>query len=98
MQRAVQHRQHQQSQQGGRNDPADHHCRQWPLHLSPREAEIARLLAQGCANREIGTTLSMAPDTVKWHLKNIFGKLGADNRTQAVLKLQEIGLAAPVTT
>lgn len=69
-----------------------------PLHLSPREAEIARLLAQGCANREIGTTLSMAPDTVKWHLKNIFGKLGADNRTQAVLKLQQIGLATPATT
>ena len=62
--------------------------------LSPREAEIARLLGDGLANREISSRLSMAPDTVKWHLKNIFGKLGADNRTQAVLRLQQIGLGA----
>lgn len=60
--------------------------------LSPREAEIARLLSDGLANRDISNRLSMAPDTVKWHLKNIFGKLGADNRTQAVLRLQQIGL------
>mgnify|MGYP001298887762 FL=1 len=39
--------------------------------------------------------LGMAPDTVKWHLKNIFGKLGVANRTQAVLRLQEIGLTLP---
>jgi LuxR family maltose regulon positive regulatory protein len=37
-------------------------------------------------------SLGMAPDTVKWHLKNIFGKLGVANRTQAVLRLQEIGI------
>ena len=60
--------------------------------LSPREAEIARLLGDGLANRDISNRLSMAPDTVKWHLKNIFGKLGADNRTQAVLRLQQIGV------
>ena len=66
-----------------------------PADLSPREADIARLLGDGMANREIGECLSMAPDTVKWHLKNMFGKLGADNRIQAVLRLQEIGLAAP---
>ncbi|MEI6099595.1 MAG: LuxR C-terminal-related transcriptional regulator [Alphaproteobacteria bacterium] len=47
------------------------------------------------ANRDISETLSIAPDTVKWHLKNIFGKLGADNRTHAVLRLQEIGLDGP---
>ncbi len=60
--------------------------------LSPREAEIARLLGDGLANRDIGARLSLAPDTVKWRLKNIFGKLGADNRTHAVLRLQQIGL------
>ena len=60
--------------------------------LSKRETEIARLLGIGLANSDISKHLSMAPDTVKWHLKNIFGKLGADNRTQAVLRLQQIGL------
>lgn len=66
--------------------------------LSPREIDIARLLGQGCGNREIGAALALAPDTVKWHLKNIFGKLGVANRTQAVLRLQELGLAAQGAT
>ena len=39
--------------------------------------------------------VTLAPDTVKWHLKNIFGKLSVSNRTQAVLRLQELGLAQP---
>ena len=60
--------------------------------FSPREAEVARLLCGGLSNRDVAKSLSMAPDTVKWHLKNIFGKLGVSNRTQAVLRLQEIGL------
>ena len=60
--------------------------------VSPREAEVARLLCGGLSNRDVAKSLSMAPDTVKWHLKNIFGKLGVSNRTQAVLRLQEIGL------
>ncbi|MFM9842304.1 MAG: LuxR C-terminal-related transcriptional regulator [Dongiaceae bacterium] len=60
--------------------------------FSRREAEVARLLTAGHSNRDLACTLGMAPDTVKWHLKNIFGKLGVANRTQAVLRLQEIGL------
>lgn len=66
--------------------------------LSLREIEVARLLALGFANRKIGTELAMAPDTVKWHLKNIFGKLNVANRTQAVLRLQEIGIRLQATT
>ncbi len=62
------------------------------LELSQREAELARLLSQGYSNRQLADALAMAPDTVKWHLKNIFGKLGAANRTQAVLRLQDLGL------
>jgi len=34
----------------------------------------------------------MAPDTVKWHLKNIFGKLGVASRSQAILEAQRRGL------
>jgi len=60
--------------------------------FSAREAEVARLLTHGQSNRDVARNLALAPDTVKWHLKNIFGKLGVSNRTQAVLRLQELGL------
>lgn len=60
--------------------------------FSQRENDVARLLTAGQSNRDMARSLGMAPDTVKWHLKNIFGKLGVANRTQAVLRLQEIGI------
>jgi LuxR family maltose regulon positive regulatory protein len=59
--------------------------------FSPRESEVARRLTEGLSNRDLAAALAMAPDTVKWHLKNIFAKLGVGNRTQAVLRLREIG-------
>lgn len=61
-------------------------------HLSGREFEVARQLCGGAANREIAQTLAMSVDTVKWHLKNIFGKLGVSNRTGAVIRLRELGI------
>lgn len=60
--------------------------------FSTREADVARLLADGGSNRDLARQLAMAPDTVKWHLKNIFSKLGVSNRTQAVLRLQDLGV------
>ncbi len=63
--------------------------------FSPREIDVVQLLGIGHSNRDMAQALGMAPDTVKWHLKNIFGKLGVANRTQAVLRLQEIGLTFP---
>jgi LuxR family transcriptional regulator, maltose regulon positive regulatory protein len=60
--------------------------------FSAREADVARLLSSGQSNRDVARALALSPDTVKWHLKNIFGKLGVSNRTQAVLRLQELGL------
>lgn len=62
--------------------------------FSPREIDVVKLLSIGQSNRDMAKSLGMAPDTVKWHLKNIFGKLGVANRTQAVLRLQEIGLTS----
>jgi LuxR family maltose regulon positive regulatory protein len=59
--------------------------------FSAKETEVARHLTEGLSNRDLASALAMAPDTVKWHLKNIFGKLGVDNRTQAVLRLREMG-------
>ena len=65
--------------------------------LSRKETEVATLLMCAYTNRQLAQTLSMAPDTVKWHLKNIFGKLGVSSRTEAVLRLREIGLEGAPT-
>jgi predicted ATPase/DNA-binding CsgD family transcriptional regulator len=52
--------------------------------LSSRELEVLGLVAEGLSNREIAGRLFIAERTVRYHLTSIFGKLGADNRTQAV--------------
>jgi LuxR family maltose regulon positive regulatory protein len=58
--------------------------------FSPKESDVARRLMDGMSNRDVANALDMASDTVKWHLKNIFSKLGVENRTQAVLRLREM--------
>jgi DNA-binding NarL/FixJ family response regulator len=60
--------------------------------LSARELEILQLLAGGATNREIASTLVLAEGTVKNHLTNILGKLGARDRAQAVLMARDLGL------
>lgn len=52
--------------------------------LSEREVEVLRLVAAGEANKGIARWLSISEQTVKAHLKNIFGKLGVADRTHAV--------------
>ena len=52
--------------------------------LSSREIEVLRLIATGNANKEIAAQLSIAEETVKSHVTNILGKLGANDRTHAV--------------
>jgi len=49
--------------------------------LSDRERDIALLAAQGLSNPEIANRLSISRHTVKFHLRSIFAKLEADNRT-----------------
>lgn len=51
--------------------------------LSPRELEVLRLVAEGLSDKEISVRLFITERTVRYHLTSIFGKLGADNRTQA---------------
>jgi DNA-binding NarL/FixJ family response regulator len=60
--------------------------------LSERELEILRLIAQGASNREIAAALFLAEGTVKNHVTNILGKLGARDRTQAAIKAKDLGL------
>jgi DNA-binding NarL/FixJ family response regulator len=52
--------------------------------LSDRELEVLRCMARGLANKEIAAELSISETTVKTHVTNIFQKLGATDRTQAV--------------
>jgi len=63
-----------------------------PHPLSERELEIVRLLAQGATNREIAAALVVAEGTVKNHLTNILGKLGARDRAQAALIARDLGI------
>lgn len=62
------------------------------LSLTDKEIEILKLLAEGLCNKKIAHRASIALTTVKWHLQNIFSKLEARNRTEAVLKAQEMQL------
>jgi two-component system, NarL family, response regulator LiaR len=55
-----------------------------PEMLTPRELEVLTLIGQGHSNSEIAALLSIAPRTAKVHVQNILGKLGANNRTEAV--------------
>ncbi len=53
--------------------------------LTPRELQVLQLIAKGLRNKEIGAALDIAEDTVKIHIKNIFGKLEVVDRTHAVV-------------
>jgi DNA-binding NarL/FixJ family response regulator len=52
--------------------------------MSARELEVLHLIAQGRSNKEIAAQLGIVEGTVKAHVTNIFGKLGATDRTQAI--------------
>lgn len=60
--------------------------------LSLRELDVIRLLGQGITNQEIADTLYISRNTVKIHLQNIYRKLGAANRREAVEVCRWMGL------
>lgn len=56
-----------------------------PIALSPRELDVAELLAEGMADKEIAERLDLQPNTVKVHVKALLNKYGTDNRTRFAL-------------
>ncbi|WP_394236965.1 LuxR C-terminal-related transcriptional regulator [Pseudomonas anguilliseptica] len=60
--------------------------------VSHREREILRFVAAGLSNRDIAQAVHLSEATIKWHLHNLFAKLGVRSRTQAVLKGKSLGL------
>jgi DNA-binding NarL/FixJ family response regulator len=62
-----------------------------PDPLTPREAEVLRLMAGGFSNGEIARATGTAEGTVKNHVSSILSKLGVRDRTRAVLKALELG-------
>jgi two-component system, NarL family, response regulator len=52
--------------------------------LTPREADVLRLVARGNANKAIAARLSLTEETIKSHIRSILAKLGANDRTHAV--------------
>jgi predicted ATPase/DNA-binding CsgD family transcriptional regulator len=60
--------------------------------FTDREQTILNLVADGMSNREIAEYLTLSPTTVKWYIKQIFNKLGANRRTEAVKMAAQLHL------
>lgn len=73
----------------GRSDTAD-----GVETLTPRESEVLQLIAEGLPNKIIAGKLSISEHTVKFHVNAILTKLGAQSRTEAVVRATRAGLIA----
>lgn len=60
-----------------------------PNALTEREESVLALVAEGKSNTQIGMALSLSANTVKFHLKNLYSKLGVANRTEAAAKFHK---------
>ncbi|MEP4052426.1 MAG: helix-turn-helix transcriptional regulator [Litorimonas sp.] len=62
------------------------------LGLTMRELEVLECLRRGESNKQIARSLEISPNTVKTHLTNLYEKLGARNRTQAVTEAGKLSI------
>ena len=60
--------------------------------LTGRQIEVLRLLARGLTNREIAEVLRISEETAKTHVKHIYEALDVSNRTEAAMRMRELGL------
>jgi len=60
--------------------------------LTPKEREVLEYLARNLSNKEIAQAMAVGEETIKWHLKNLFGKLDAGTRKHVVRRAQLLGL------
>jgi LuxR family maltose regulon positive regulatory protein len=60
--------------------------------LTPREYQILSLLSRHMTNKEIGNAINIGEETVKWHLKNIYGKLHAGTRKHVIARARIMGI------
>jgi LuxR family transcriptional regulator, maltose regulon positive regulatory protein len=61
-------------------------------HLTPRETEVISLLAKGLQYTDVAEKLDISENTLKYHIKNIYGKLQVNNRIQAITAAQDFGI------
>jgi LuxR family maltose regulon positive regulatory protein len=60
--------------------------------LTPKECEVLQLLAGNMSNKQIARAIGISDETVKWHLKNLFGKLHAGTRKHLVDRARMLGI------
>jgi len=66
-----------------------------PDPLTEREMQILTLIMKGLTNKEICDQLVISKNTVRTHIKNVYGKLGVRNRVEAAARSQELNLLSP---
>ena len=77
---------------GDRPDRGGDRAGRPPRRSHPSERAVLRLLPSGLSQREIGGTLFLSVNTVKTHCRNIYTKLHAQSREEAVARAHDLGL------